>query len=444
MQRTGLFVATVLVLLAGCSGGMGGNGSATPTPEPTATQPPAPNPTPSSATPEPAASTIEVVDADPANAPVVQGQPARIQATLANAGDVIGRQTVALTNASGTVAQTTVRIDAGESASVTLRLSNTSGLRPGQHRYTVRTANDTRLVAFTVEENRTYAQFLGNVTDRTVDVRQTRVFSNDLVGIAFEPNREHARTYAADDDVMPAVQATALEMARDPDAPPTVHVMLVTGEGPVWGVNLTTDLARGYANGSLTPAEFRRTLTRRADGTEGYADRTPEELPALLTLTTGDRARRAYARELAERLENSTWNEHITVTDYGLYNGTVHLPDTTRTLGPNASIYVEFQTPRDTQMAEYRYFNSTERGIPKYETIYKWGNLSAEKKHGEVPKSVQMRFVDRSGTKYLTVDLPTTRALAATDQTNDTTPTEVLLSLEFSTLSEQHNGGMNP
>lgn len=406
MQRAALCLVAVLVLLTGCTGGTGGGSDATPTEVQTATQTPSPELTPNankevnSSTP----SEMQVIDAGTAESTVLWGEHIAITTTVENAGAETANQTVSLSAGNTTITDRRVQVEPGEKREVALTNLNTSTLEPGRQLFVVSSATDDTLFSLKIEPREPLEEFISDVRSRTRVLQKSRIVDEERVALTFENDEsqiEHYRDGSAD----PVPQAAAFEMANSPGAPENVTLTL-SGQmdEPRWQSTLSKSLAERYVNQSLSPAEFRAELDENATGFESQFD--PRFFGEEFTYATGDRARKAYVEELAQRLNNSK-HGNLTVKDYGLFNETIHLPESTRTLGPNASIYVEFQTPSDSPHRQYRTINTTVDGVRADETIFKWGNLSFSEKHGEVPESVRIIFRSPDGKIRQTRDLPT-------------------------------------
>jgi len=361
----------------------------------------------------PSPSVFDVSNATASRSQVMAGRTASVNATVSNAGTIDGKQKVRLVAAGAPVNERTVSLEKGETARVSFEI-NTSTRPPGQYTFTVISENDSDHVRVTITENRTYDRFFENIRTEAIGIKKTQVFTTDAAGIIFQHSEKNFERITSNEayDVLP--QAVALEMAANPEhSPEVVNVLMENADGkPVWDSNINQSLAERYANGSITPHEFRAELAATANGP--WSDRGPNEL--RLTWTTGERAYLAYGGEIVERLESSPKSDMYEVVDYGIYNGTITLPDTTRTIDPGDAIYIEFQTPRDTQV-EYRNFSTTYRAVTLYETLIRYANVSVEQQNGELPQAVHVRNVDSQGRPHTTYEIPTEDALlVGTDQ----------------------------
>ncbi len=435
MDRTAMSVAAVLALalLAGCSGVTGGDANATAVPNNTTA-----TPAPSAETPapdqQPSASTMVIESVSVSPDSVMVNRSATIEATINNTGDTTGEQTVDLQVVGTVTSSKRVALDTGEQTTISF-VVNTSARDPGQYAFTVMTANNSGKAYLTIDENRTYEQFFDELTVTAPAVSHTRVLSADTVRVAFEDNHRYEDVYKDQTDRMPAPQALAYMMADNPErTPDRVDLVIVADDVPVWSTNLTQSLAEQYVNNTIQPDEYRRQLTDRARGP--WADRRPDELENMLTWTQGDLARRAYATEIAERLRNSNWSHAYTITDYGLYNETIQMPDPTVKFGPNESIYIEVQTPRDSRDNEvYTYrrpsWTATGTGIASFELLFTAGNATLTPHLGERPRSIYLRQVDENGIRHLTEHYPVAWTQAAVIEDNDFSPQKVMLSITF-------------
>jgi hypothetical protein len=321
-----------------------------------------------------------------------------------NVGNTTVNQTLTLTAGNVTITDRRVRVDPGEKRQVLLTRLNTSMVNPGRQLFVISSATDDTLFSLQIEPREPLEEFISDVRSRSVVLQDSRIVNEERVALTFESDENQIDRYR-DGSADPVPQAAAFEMANNPDAPENVTLTLPGQlDEPRWQSTLSKSLAERYANQSLSPAEFRAKLDENATGFESQFE--PRFFPEEFTYATGDRARIAYVEELAQRLNNST-HGNLTVSDYGLFNETIHLPESTRTLGPNASIYVEFEMPQDEEQMDYRGFSSTDGGVRIFETIFKWGNLSFSEKHGDPPESIRLQFRNSDGKVHQTWDIPT-------------------------------------
>ncbi|WP_340101560.1 hypothetical protein [Salinibaculum salinum] len=327
-----------------------------------------------------------------------------VNTTVQNVGNTTANQTLTLAAGEKRITERHVRVEPGETRHLSLTRLNTSTVEPGRQLFIVSSATDDTLFSLQIEPREPLEEFISTVRSRSVVLRDSRIIDEDRVALTFRSDENVIDRYR-DGSAEPVPQAAAFEMANNPDAPENVTLTLPGQlDEPRWQSTLSKSLAERYANQSLSPAEFRAELDENATGFESQFN--PRFFPEEFTYATGDRARKAYVEELAQRLNNST-HGNLTVSDYGLFNETIHLPESTRTLGPNASLYIEFEMPQDEEQMDYRGFSSTDGGVRIFETIFKWGNLSFSEKHGSPPETVRLQFRNPDGQVHQTWDIPT-------------------------------------
>ncbi|WP_302080869.1 hypothetical protein [Salinibaculum rarum] len=421
MQRAALCLVAVLVLLAGCSGGMGGGSDATLTAA-------------SPANGTGANSTLMITGAGTPPT-VLEGNSVTLNVTVENIGDQPTTQKLAVTAGDTTLADRRVEVEPGETRQFSLSNPNTSALDSGTQTLVISTATDSIEHSLAVKSRDPLEQYVDAVRNRTLVVQNSRLVGPDYVQLTFASDENHIDEYRAG-SAMPVPQAAAFEMANNSQAPEWVTLTLAGQiEEPRWQSTLSKSLAERYANQTLSPAEFRTELDENSIGYESQFD--PRFYPEEFTYATGDRARKAYVEELARRLNDSK-HGNLTVADYGLFNESISIPESTETLGPNASIYVEFEIPREEEQMDYRGFSSTDGGVRVFETIFKWGNLSHSGKHGEVPESVRLQFRNSDGQVHQTWDIPTGWAQKGAGGGVDGV-VEVYKQVTFSSLGKHYN-----
>jgi hypothetical protein len=431
MQRTAICLVAVLALLAGCSGGVGGGSDATPTETastPTVTETPT-QPTP---TPEPEANDsdeeasetsesapLRVDEASASKRQVLEGEPVRFNATLSNRNDTVANQTVTIRVGNRTVYDNRIELGPGETRTGSLFILNTSAVRPGEKFVTVSSGNDSKLLRLDIRPQDELETFINDVRLSSYTLENSTILGRDHVRLTFDTEDDVTELYkGGGSNLMPVPQAAAFEMATSEYAPSKVTIRIlpqVESEPIAYRTSFNESLAADLYTGKVDAREFRDMLHDRATGdrTEKYAphwrtDSVPQE--ERFTFFTGDRARQEYAANLAERLNNIKY-EYINISDYGLYNGTQRLPDTTRKLGPNSSIYVTIKMGDIYGQTPYNGYNSTRHGVGVVETLWKYGNMTQYKTYGERPEFVHLRFIWPDGVKHTTVSIPTYMAI---------------------------------
>jgi len=432
MQRASLCVV-VLVLLAGCSGGTGVGGDATPT-ETTSTatvtemtEPSTPTPGDGRDGPEnqitgtSLTGTMSVDEASASKQQVLEGEPVQINATLSNPNDTVANQTVTVEVGNQTVLSRHFQVEPQETTTVSLIRLNTSAFRPGEKFVTVSTANDSDLFRLDIRPQNELETFINDVRLSSYTLENSTILGPDHVRLTFSTDDDVTELYkGGGSNLMPVPQAAAFEMATSEYAPSKVTVQVPSeyeSQPIAYRTSFNKSLATKLYTGEVDAREFRQTLHERATGNEKKLygphwtlDTQPKE--DRYTFFTGDRARHEYVSNLAERLNNTLY-DYLTVDDYGLYNGTQPLPDTTRELGPNASVYITLQMQDPNAQVPYRGFNSTRHGAAVYETAWKLGNMTRFKTYGERPAFVQIRYLWPDGTRHSYVNVPTYKALDA-------------------------------
>ena len=458
MQRTAICLVAVLALLAGCSGGVGGGSDATQTPTPEVSQSntetpdsgPEPTPTPVPETNEtrndavdPATTRLDATGVNETD--ILEGDMVRFNATVSNLNDTVANQTLTVQVGSMIVLNDTIELRPKETRTVNLLSLNTSVVEPGEKFVTISTENDSELLRIDIRPRDELETFIANVRDRTVAYEDAAILSRDHVRLYFDAERDLTEYYYSD-RYEPVPQAAAFEMATSNYAPEAVTLRILPhdrteGEVP-YKTTLNRSLATKLHNGTVDPKEFEAALHQRATG-EAVDHYEPDWVDMLtygwaheqFTFFAGDRARRAYADELAERL-NATQYNVTTVDNYSLYDEELPLPDTTRELGPNDAIQVTFRADNWSEQAQYRNFSSTRAGIVGYETLGIYGNLTEAGIYGERPAFLRVRYVWPNGDLRTVEYHPTDIAReAASHQTVIQTSLEIV----FSELTKEYD-----
>jgi hypothetical protein len=433
MQRAAICLVAVLALLAGCSGGVGGGSDATPT-ETASTPAVTETPTQPTPTPEPGANDsdeeatetseyapLRVDEASASKRQVLEGEPVRFNATLSNRNDTVANQTVTIRVGNRTVYDNRIELGPGETRTGSLFILNTSAVRPGEKFVTVSTGNDSELLRLDIRPQDELETFINDVRLSSYTLENSTILGRDHVRFTFDTEEDVTELYkGGGSNLMPVPQAAAFEMATSEYAPSKVTVRhpprYEKSEVP-FSTSFNESLASDLYTGEVDAREFRDILYQHANGSfveflapHWRTTSVPQE--ERFTFFTGDRARQEYAANVAEHLNNTNY-EYINVSDYGLYNGTQRLPDTTRKLGPNSSIYVTVKMDDIYKPVQYHNRTTQRHAVTFERTLWKIANMTQYKTYGERPEFVQLRYIFPDGTKHSFTNIPTYMAVEA-------------------------------
>jgi hypothetical protein len=369
-----------------------------------------------------AITTIDKASADERQ--VLEGERVRFNATLSNPNDTVANQSVTIRVGNQTVFDERIQLGPGETRTGLLFTLNTAAIRPGEKFVSISTGNDSEVLRLDIRPKNELETFIENVRLSSLSLENSTILGRDHVRLTFDTEEDVTELYkGGGSNLMPVPQAAAFEMATSEYAPSTVtvqHSPRYEGGPNPFRTSFNKSLATDLYTGAVEAREFRDTLYQRANGSfvqhlAPHWRTISEPKPERFTFFTGDRARQEYAANVAERLNNSKY-DYINVSDYGLYNGTQRLPDTTQKLGPNSSIYITVKMDNIYKQVQYHNRTTQRHAVTFERALWKFANMTQYKTYGERPEFMQLRYIFPDGTKHSFTNIPSYTAVEAANR----------------------------